>query len=35
MFTRTGIAIDLKSYCVSENGAIGKKRNEQISRHRK
>ena len=35
MFTRTGIAIDLKSFCVSVEGATDKERNEQIGGHRK
>ena len=35
MFTCTYIAIDLKSFYTSVEGATGKDRNEQIGGHRK
>ena len=35
MHTRTYIAIDLKSFYASVEGATGKERNEQIGGHRK
>ena len=35
MFTRTCIAIALKSFCASLEGVTGKERNEQIGGHRK